>query len=100
MHTDTTEGLRGAPARRRPFHADSLAGVSFDPHSCTFCTRALDFSKAAVVVGGKGEPIYLPFPEDWRGGLVEMAHPTCFVEAEGLERFLAALARNDERQRP
>ena len=70
-----------------------------DPNACAFCKRPLDFSEAAVVVGGEGEPIYQPFPEDWRGGLVEMAHPPCFVEAEGLEPFLAAVARNDERQR-
>ena len=30
MHTDTTDGLRGAPAPRRSFHADSLAGSNGD----------------------------------------------------------------------
>jgi hypothetical protein len=65
---------------------------------CFYCTRALDFSCAAVVVGGK-EPRYLPFPEDSRGGLADMAHPKCFAEAEGLDRFLEVLARHDQRQR-
>ena len=70
-----------------------------DHNACALCKRPLDFSQAAVVVGGEGEPSYQPFPEDWRGGPIAMAHPACFVEAHGLESFLAAVARNDERQR-
>jgi hypothetical protein len=37
--------------------------------------------------------------EDWRGGFVEVAHPKCFGEAEGLDALLAAVARNDARRR-
>jgi len=72
--------------------------MSVDYYSCAFCKQPLDFSSAAVVTGLE-EASYQPFPEDWRGGLVQMAHPKCFVEAEGLDRFLEALARHDQRQR-
>jgi hypothetical protein len=65
---------------------------------CVYCSQALDFSRATIVTGLK-EPSYVPFAEDWRGGITDMAHPKCFAEAEGLDRFLEVLARHDERQR-
>jgi hypothetical protein len=63
---------------------------------CPYCDSDLDASKAAVAVSVSGDPSYVPFMEDWRGGLVEMAHPACFVEARGLNTFLEVLARHDE----
>jgi len=63
---------------------------------CRFCEQEIDFSKAAIVLGR--EPHYQPFMEDWRGGLVELAHPKCFAEAEGIDRLLLAVEREDLRR--
>ncbi len=65
--------------------------------SCVHCVGPIDFSCHAVTMDEK--PSYVPFPEDERCGLVPMAHPKCFVEAEGLDRFLEMLVRHDKRQR-
>lgn len=61
---------------------------------CPFCGERPDFDGATVVVNEVAEPIFVPFGEDWRGGLVEMAHPECFIEHQGVAAFLAALARH------
>jgi len=52
-----------------------------------------------VVLADEAAPQYQPFMEDWRGGYVKIAHPKCFAEAEGLDALLAAVERNDRRQR-
>lgn len=64
--------------------------------TCRYCGEVLDFSAAAIALGGD-PPSYQPFMEDWRGGLVEVAHPKCFALAEGLDALLAAVAFNDAR---
>ena len=65
---------------------------------CAYCKRPFDFSGPAITLSS-GEPSYEPFMEDWRGGPVEIGHPRCFAEAEGLDALLAAVARNDARRR-
>ncbi len=64
---------------------------------CQYCRLDFDFSGSAVVLGEF--PQYQPFMEDWRGGYVQIAHPKCFGEAEGVDDLLAAVERNDRRQR-
>ena len=63
---------------------------------CPYCGLELAGSRAAVVLGGSGDPSYVPFMEDWRGGPVDMAHPACFVERRGLDSFLDVLGRHDD----
>ena len=63
---------------------------------CRYCGRAIDFTRAAIVLGEL--PLYQAFMEDWRGGLVEVAHPKCFGEAEGVEALIAAVEREDLRR--
>ena len=72
--------------------------MTTDPERCALCGEPLDFARATVVLGS-GEPSYQPFGEDWRGGLVPMAHPRCFIERDGTDRFLEILARSDELRR-
>ena len=64
---------------------------------CQYCQGEIDFSKAAIVLGDI--PQYEPFMEDWRGGYVEIAHPSCFAAAEGIDALLVAVERNDQRRR-
>lgn len=59
---------------------------------CAICDQKLGTN--GVVVSESAS--YVPFIEDWRGGLVEMVHPACYAEANGLPAFLEVLARYDE----
>jgi hypothetical protein len=66
---------------------------------CDYCSEEIDFSGAAIVLDLPAGPSYQPFMEDWRGGLVKVAHPRCFADREGIDALLAAVAREDARRR-
>lgn len=68
--------------------------------TCPVCGKGIAGDGPAMCRGTSGRDWYEPFVEDLRTSAIElMWHPRCYVQAEGLEKFLDALRKRDAKNR-